>query len=119
MRRAINNRIERLMTAAAQSDPLSHQSNLIFIPEPLRVCGNCYFWVGPRVRNGRFGYAALNGVVGICCNRTRKQEIPEALLCEVTPLSNPDCPIWSCAIKGPFQRESCPAPVVTSLGMTS
>lgn len=85
------------MIAAAQSNPFSHQPNLIFIPEPLRVCGNCHFWVGPRVRNGRFGYAALNGAVGSCCNRMRKQEIPEAMLDDAaTPLSNPDCPIWSC-----------------------
>jgi len=107
------------MIAAAQSNPLGHQFNLIFIPEPLRVCGNCHFWVGPRVRNGRFGYAALNGVMGCCSNRTRKEEIPEALLGDTTPLSNPDCTIWSCAIKGQFQQDSCPAPVDYSLGMTS
>ncbi len=92
MRKEINNRIEYPMTTTAH--PLNHQLNAIFIPEPLRVCGNCHFWVGPRVRNGRLGYAAMNGVVGCCCNRTRKQEIPEALLGDATPLSNPDCPIW-------------------------
>lgn len=91
-----HNRIESLMIATAQSIPLRHQPNVIFIPQPLRVCGNCHFWVGPRARNGRFGYAALNGVAGSCCNKTRQQEVPEALLNNATPLSNPDCPIWSC-----------------------
>jgi len=119
MRKETNNRIECLMTAAAQSNRLNHQFNLIFIPEPLRVCGNCHFWVGPRVRHARFGYAALNGVMGCCSNRTRKQEIPEALLDDATPLSNPDCPIWSCAIRGPLQQETCLAPRIKLLGMTS
>ncbi|MDP2830328.1 MAG: hypothetical protein Q8O37_17205 [Sulfuricellaceae bacterium] len=94
-----NNRIGRPMITAALSNLFSHQLNVIFIPEPLRVCGNCHFWLGQRVKNERFGYAALSGDVGICCNRTRKQEVPEELLDEATPLSNPDCPIWSCAIK--------------------
>ena len=85
------------MTVAAQSNPLGHQFNVIFIPEPLRVCGNCYFWLGPRVRHGRFGYAALNGVVGCCSNRTLKQEVPETLRGGAMPLSNPDCPIWRCS----------------------
>jgi len=80
------------MIASAQSVPLHSHSNVIFIPEPLRVCGNCHFWIGPRVRNGRFGYAALSGVAGSCCNKTHKRE---ALPGRATPLSNPDCPTWS------------------------
>lgn len=83
------------MIASAQIAPLSQHLNVVFIPEPLRVCGNCHFWLGPRVKNGLSGYAALNRAVGSCFNRTRKQEIPEELLADSTPLSNPDCPIWS------------------------
>ncbi|MEN6586395.1 MAG: hypothetical protein ABFE02_10180 [Sulfuricella sp.] len=83
------------MIATAQSIPFSHQPNVIFIPEPLRVCGNCHYWVGPRVRNGRFGYAALSGVAGSCCHKTHNRQVPEVLPGKAMPLSNPDCPIWS------------------------
>ncbi|MDD5403526.1 MAG: hypothetical protein PHZ14_03200 [Sulfuricella sp.] len=96
MREETHNRIESFMIASTQSLPLLHQTNVIFIPEPLRVCGNCHFWLGPRARNGRFGYAVLNGVAGRCCNKARQQEMPEALLNNATPLSHRDCPIWSC-----------------------
>jgi hypothetical protein len=85
------------MTATSQTAAFHRASDVIFIPSPLRVCGNCGFWIGPRVRNGIMGYAALDGVIGICSHRARKVEIPEELLSDATPMSNPDCPIWETA----------------------
>lgn len=82
------------MTALNPSASLSASPNVIFIPSPLRVCGNCNFWIGPRIRYGLLAYAALPGAVGNCCNRTRQVEIPEECSSEATPMASPDCPMW-------------------------
>lgn len=90
------------MTALNSPAALSGSPNVIFIPSPLRVCGNCNFWIGPRIRYGLAGYAALRGVVGNCCNRARRAELSEECSSDATPMASPDCPLWQDGLSGPI-----------------
>lgn len=90
------------MTVFNPSAALSGSPNVIFIPSPLRVCGNCNFWIGTRFRHGLLGYAALRGAAGKCCNRTRHVEVPEECACDATPMASPDCPMWENGLGGPL-----------------
>lgn len=83
------------MTALNSPAALLCSPNVIFIPNPLRVCGNCNFWIGPRVSYGQLGMAAPRGAAGSCCNRTRHREIPDECSSDATPMSSPDCPLWA------------------------
>jgi hypothetical protein len=79
------------MTAAVASISCPRSPNLVLVTLPLRVCGNCRYWKGTRLRNGRSGFVCLADIAGTCCDSRRAESGTPA---DTTPLSNSDCSCW-------------------------